>query len=213
MSIPDKIVNRLTLYHFILEDLNENEKYISSTVIANLLNIDNSQVRKDLKYLEEIGNVDIGGKCRVGYVVKSLKRAIENCLGFKKPKDVFIVGAGNLGSALAKYDSFKDYGLNVLAMFDNDSKKIGTVINGKEVFDISKVGNLSGRLGVEMAILTVPRKYAQGVANYLAGSGIKYIWNFTTCILNVPKDVKVWNENLIGSFLQFTNNDEEEIKK
>ena len=212
MSIPDKIVNRLTLYHFILEDLNENEKYISSTVIANLLNIDNSQVRKDLKYLEEIGNVDIGGKCRVGYVVKSLKRAIESCLGFKKPKDVFIVGAGNLGSALAKYDSFKDYGLNVLAMFDNDSKKIGTVINGKEVFDISKVGNLSGRLGVEMAILTVPRKYAQGVANYLAGSGIKYIWNFTTCILNVPKDVKVWNENLIGSFLQFTNNDEGKIR-
>lgn len=212
MSIPDKIVKHLTQYHFILEDLNENEKYISSTVIANLLNIDNSQVRKDLKYLEEIGNVDIGGKCRVGYVAKSLKKAIESCLGLKKHKDVFIVGAGNLGSALAKYDSFKDYGLNVLAMFDNDSKKIGTVINGKEVFDISKVGNLSGRLGVEMAILTVPRKYAQGVANYLAGSGIKYIWNFTTCILNVPKDVKVWNENLIGSFLQFTNNDKEEIK-
>ena len=212
MSIPDKIVNRLTFYHFILEDLNENEKYISSTVIANLLNIDNSQVRKDLKYLENVGNEDIGGKCRVGYEVKSLKSAIEKCLGFKKTKDVFIVGAGNLGSALAKYDSFKDYGLNVLAMFDNDSKKIGTLINGREVFDISKVGNLSERLGVEMAILTVPRKYAQGVANYLAGAGIKYIWNFTTCILDVPKDVKVWNENLIGSFLQFTNNDEVKIK-
>ena len=212
MSIPDKIVNRLTLYHFIVEDLNENEKYISSTTIANLLNIDNSQVRKDLKYLENAGNVDIGGKCRVGYKVKYLKRAIEKCLGLKKTKDVFIVGAGNLGSALAKYDSFKDYGLNVLAMFDNDSKKIGTLINGREVFDISKVGNLASRLGVEMAILTVPKKYAQGAANYLAGAGIKYIWNFTTCILNVPNDVKVWNENLIGSFLQFTNNDEEKIK-
>ena len=212
MNIPDKVINRLSLYHFILEDLREDEQYISSTIIANLLNIDDSQVRKDLKYLEDFGNVDIEGKCRVGYEVQSLKRAIEKCLGFKKTKDVFIIGAGNLGTALAKYDSFKDYGLNVLAMFDNDSKKIGTLINGREVFDISKVGNLSGRLGVETAILTVPRKYAQGVANYLAGAGIKYIWNFTTCILNVPKYVKVWNENLIGSFLQFTNNNKEKIK-
>ena len=207
MSIPDKVVNRLTLYHFILDDLKEDEKYISSTKISNLLNIDNSQVRKDLKYL------DNSGKCRVGYEVKSLKRKIEERLGFKQTKDAFIVGAGNLGSALAKYDSFKDYGLNILAMFDKDSKKIGTIINGKEVFDISKVGNLAARLGVDIAILTVQREYAQGVANYLAGAGIKYIWNFTPCVLDLPKDVKIWNENLIGSFLQFTNNDEkEEIK-
>ena len=168
-----------------------------------MLNIDNSQVRKDLKY------IDNQGKCRVGYEAKKLKSKIEEVLGFKKTKDVFIVGAGNLGAALAKYDSFKDYGLNVLAMFDKDEKKVGTVINGKEVFDISKVGNLASRLEVEMAILTVPRESAQAVANYLAGAGIKYIWNFTTCILDVPKNVKVWNENLIGSFLQFINKDEE----
>lgn len=198
ISIPEKVINRLTMYHFILEDMHD-EKYISSTKFANLLNIDNSQVRKDLKHIAN------QGKCRVGYEVKTLKHKIEECLGFKNTKEVFIVGAGNLGSALAKYDSFKDYGLNVLAMFDKDPKKIGTVINGKEVFDISKVGNLARRLGVETVILTVPREYAQGAANYLAGAGIKYIWNFTTCILDVPKDVKVWNENLIGSFLQFTN--------
>ena len=204
MSIPDKVVDRLTMYHFILEDIRDDEKYISSTKFANLLNIDNSQVRKDLKY------IDNQGKCRVGYEVKTLKQKIEERLGFKKTKDAFIVGAGNLGSALAKYDGFKDYGLNVLAMFDKDLKKVGTVINGKEVFDISKVGNLAIRLGVEIAILTVPREYAQGVANYLAGAGIKYIWNFTTCVLDVPKDVKVWNENLIGSFLQFTNKEKDE---
>ena len=207
MNIPEKVINRLTMYHFILDDIREDEKYISSTKFANLLNIDNSQVRKDLKYID---NQDgYRGKCRVGYEVLKLKNKIEECLGFKKTKDVFIVGAGNLGSALAKYDSFQDYGLNVLAMFDKDPKKIGTVINGKEVFDISRVGNLAQRLGVETAILTVPKEYAQGAANYLAGSGIKYIWNFTTCILDVPKDVKVWNENLIGSFLQFTNGNKE----
>ena len=201
MNIPEKVINRLTMYHFILEDMREDEKYVSSTKFANLLKIDNSQVRKDLKYL------DNQGKCRVGYEVKELKRKIEECLGFKQTKDIFVVGAGNLGSALAKYESFKDYGLNVLALFDKDSRKVDTTINGKEVFDISKVGNLASRLNVEAAILTVPRENAQGVANYLAGAGIKYIWNFTTCVLDLPKDVKVWNENLISNFLQFTIKD------
>lgn len=202
MSITDKVINRLTLYHFILDDLREDEIFISSTKIAKLLSIDDSQVRKDLKILNN------SGKCRVGYNVKELKKSIEEQLGFKKTKDAFVIGAGNLGSALAKYATFKDYGLNILAMFDNDINKIGKTINGKEVFDISKVGNLSKRLNVDIAILTVPREYAKGVANFLAGAGIKYIWNFTPCILDVPKDIKVWNENLIGNFLQFTNNDE-----
>ena len=204
MNIPDKVVNRLSLYHFILEDLREDEQYISSTRIAQLLNIDNSQVRKDIKYL------DNSGKCRVGYDAKKLKYAIEKCLGFEQKRDAFIVGAGNLGSALAKYDSFKDYGLNILAMFDNNPKKIGTAINGKEVFDITRIANLASRLNVDIAILTVPKEFAKGTALYLAGAGIKYIWNFTPCVLDLPKDVKVWNENLIGSFLQFTNNDEKE---
>lgn len=200
MNLPEKVINRLTLYHFILDDLKEDEKYISSTKIAKLLNIDDSQVRKDLIHLNN------SGKCRVGYQAKELKQSIEECLGFKQIRDAFIVGSGNLGSALAKYDSFKDYGLNIIAMFDNDSKKIGTMINGKEVFNLTKIGNLASRLGVDIAILTVPKECAKSTANYLAGAGIKYIWNFTPCILDVPDDVKVWNENLIGSFLQFTNN-------
>jgi redox-sensing transcriptional repressor len=202
VDIPDKVINRLTLYHFILDDLREDEQYISSSKIAQLLNIDNSQIRKDLKYLEK------PGKARLGYDAKILKKAIEDTLGFKQTKDVFIIGAGNLGSALAKYSNFQDYGLNVLAMFDNNPNRIGITVNGKEVFNITKVGNLAQRLGVDIAILTVPRESAKSVANYLAGSGIKYIWNFTPCILDVPEDVKVWNENLIGSFLQFTHNDE-----
>lgn len=200
MNISEKTINRLTLYHFILEDLKDDEKYISSTKIAKLLNIDDSQVRKDLIHLNN------SGKCRIGYQAKELKHSIEECLGFKQKRDAFIVGAGNLGSALAKYDSFNDYGLNIIAMFDNDSKKIGTLINGKEVFNLTKVGNLAARLGVDIAILTVPKECAKSTANYLAGAGIKYIWNFTPCVLDVPSDVKVWNENLIGSFLQFTNN-------
>lgn len=200
--IPDKVVNRLTLYHFILDDLDQDEKYISSSKIAQLLNIDNSQVRKDLKYLDK------PGKASLGYEPKILKKAIEEKLGFKQTKNAFIVGAGNLGSALAKYSTFLDYGLNILAMFDSNESKIGTLINGKEVFEISKMKDLAKQLKVDIAILTVPKSSAQLIADFLVGVGIKYIWNFTPCILDVPKSVKVWNENLIGSFLQFTNNEE-----
>ena len=86
VDIPDKVVNRLSLYHFILDDLDEGEQYISSSKISSFLNIDNSQVRKDLKYL------DNSGKCHVGYNVNELKKAIEVKLGFKKTRDAFIVG-------------------------------------------------------------------------------------------------------------------------
>ncbi|MBR1373663.1 redox-sensing transcriptional repressor Rex [bacterium] len=204
MNIPDKVINRLSLYHFIIEDLRDDEQYVTSAKIAQLLDIDDSQVRKDIKFLDNCG------KCRVGYDVKKLKAAIEKSLCNSKKTDAFIIGAGNLGSALAKYEAFQEYGLNIQALFDNDPEKIGTIINGKEVFDLTKIRNLTEGLGVEIAILTVPKENAKGTAQYLAEAGIKYIWNFTPCILNVPKDVKVWNENLIGSFLQFTNSDNRE---
>ncbi|MBR1617643.1 redox-sensing transcriptional repressor Rex [bacterium] len=203
MKIPDKLLHRLSLYHFILNDLREDEEFISSTRFAQLLNIDGSQVRKDLKYLNN------QGKCRVGYNARELKQAIEKYLGLKKSKDAFLVGAGNLGTALAKYSGFKDYGLNILALFDNDPKKIGTTVNGKEIFELTKISNLAQRLNVKIAILTVPKQNAQATANYLAGAGIKYIWNFTACVLDVVHDVKVLNENLIGNFLQFTNSYED----
>lgn len=198
-QFSDKVINRLTLYHCILTDyIAKNIEFVSSPQIAALLNIDDSQVRKDISLLNNVG------KCRVGYIVKELKDTIEKTLGFEKPKEAFIIGAGNLGSALAKYDNFTNYGLKVLALFDNDTLKVGIKINEKEVFHISKLPDLAKRLGVEIAILTVPREYAQGTADFLIQSDIKYIWNFTPTVLSVPKDVQVWNENLMGNFLQFT---------
>lgn len=198
-QFSDKVINRLTLYHCILTDyISKNIEFVSSPQIAALLNIDDSQVRKDISLLNNVG------KCRVGYIVKDLKANIEKTLGFEKPKEAFIVGAGNLGSALAKYDNFTNYGLKVLALFDNDTLKVGVKINEKEVFHISKLPDLAQRLNVEIAILTVPRGYAQSTADFLIQSDIKYIWNFTPTVLSVPKDVQVWNENLMGNFLQFT---------
>ena len=201
IKISDKVINRLTLYHCILVDyIASNQEFISSKQIAQLLKIDDSQVRKDISILNN------SGKGRVGYIVKELKSSIEKTLGFKKTKNAFIIGAGNLGTALANYDNFADYGLNIVALFDNDTRKIGKTINNKLIFDIAKLENLSLKTGVDIAILTVPRAYAQSIADKLIKSNIKYIWNFTPSVLNVPEGVQVWNENLMGNFLQFTYN-------
>ncbi len=197
-KISEKAVSRMTLYHCILTDyINKNIETISSPQIASLLNIDDSQVRKDISFLNN------SGKCRVGYLVKELKAAIEKTLGFTKPKNAIIIGAGNLGMALAKYDNFTNYGLNVLALFDTDATKIGTIVNGKKIYSIKEFKKLAQQMKSDMAILTVPREAAQDTALMIVNAKIKYIWNFSPTVLDLPKDVQVWNENLMGNFLQF----------
>lgn len=198
-NIPDKVINRLTLYHCILQDyINKNIEYISSGQIAGLLKIDDSQVRKDINLLNN------SGKSRVGYIVKELKTSIENTLGFEKDKRAYIIGAGNLGMALAKYDNFSNYGLNIICLFDNDENKIGKVVNNKKILDIKELPVYVWQHYIDIAILTVPAQFAQTSADFLVNAGIKYIWNFTPTVLDVPNDVQVWNENLMGNFLQFT---------
>lgn len=198
-KFPDTVINRLTLYHCILVDyIKNNFENITSSAIAGLLKIDDSQVRKDISLLKNTG------KSRVGYNVLELKNSIEKTLGFERPKNAFIVGAGNLGMALANYNNFADYGLNVVALFDNDTKKIGNKIKEKQIYDIEKLPELARKLNIEMAILTVPMNSAQDIADFLVKSNIKYIWNFSPSVLVVPKDVEVWNENLMGNFLQFS---------
>ncbi len=198
-KISEKVINRLTLYHCILQDfIDKKQEYISSKQIATLLRIDDSQVRKDINLLNN------SGKSRVGYIVKELKKSIESTLGFRKTKNAYIIGAGNLGMALAKYDNFTSYGLNIINLFDNDTTKIGKKVNSKTILDIKDLPTLSQQQDIDIAILTVPGKYAQSTADYLVKSNIKYIWNFTPTVLDVPAEVQVWNENLMGNFLQFT---------
>lgn len=198
-KISDKVINRLTLYHCILQDfIDSGNEYISSKQIATLLRIDDSQVRKDINLLNN------SGKSRVGYIVKELKKSIETTLGFSKNKRAYIIGAGNLGMALAKYDNFTSYGLNIISLFDNDKNKIGSEINGKKILDIKTLPKYTEENSIDIAILTVPGKIAQETADFIVQSNIKYIWNFSPTVLNVPEDVQVWNENLMGNFLQFT---------
>ena len=198
-KISDKVISRLTQYHCISVDYIKKKNYtITSSTIAQLLKIDDSQVRKDISMLNNTG------KSRVGYDVNRLKETIEKTLGFKNPKNAFIIGAGNLGTALAKYNDFEAYGLNVMALFDVDKEKIGKKINSKPVFDIKELSEYTKKMNVEIGILTVPSDFAQEIANYAVKSKINYIWNFSPTVLDVPNGVEVWNENLMGNFLQFS---------
>lgn len=198
-QLSDKVINRLTLYHCILNDyINKNEEIISSGQISSLLKIDDSQVRKDINLLNN------SGKSRVGYNVKELKKSIESTLGFEKNKRAYIIGAGNLGMALANYGNFANYGLNIVSLFDNDEKKIGKEINNKKILDVKELPRYVWQHYIDIAILTVPAQYAQTTADFLVNAGIKHIWNFTPVVLSVPDNVQVWNENLMGNFLQFT---------
>lgn len=198
ISMPT--LKRLPRYYSIVcQFFDAGEKYITSPIIAKRLVMDDSQVRKD------ISAIKYPGKSKMGFEVADLKKHLENYLGLNKQKEAFVVGVGNIGVALSKYENFENYGLKILALFDNDPHKVDTVIAGKQVFHMSKLKDLIERLNVYVAILTVPKKVAQEVADYLVDSGIKAIWNFTSVNLDLPEDVKVWHEDLAASFVTFSS--------
>ena len=198
LSIPSRALKRLTLYHYIINDeLAHGRKAVSSSRIASLLKVDDSQVRKD------IALCGVTGKSNVGYDALELRKSIELLLGFRDSKDAVIVGAGNLGLALGKFADFRDYGINIRALFDNDPLKVDMTVAGKTIFHVSKLADMSRRLKVEIAFLTVPGRNAQKVADLIVAAGFKYIWNFSPVIISVPENVQVRTENLIGNFLDF----------
>ncbi len=197
-SLSQRAIIRLTQYHTILRDYSKKGiKNITSSSISKLLEIDETQVRKDVK------SINCKGKCKVGYNVVELKDIIENVLDYKVVKKAFVIGAGNLGTALSKYSKFNDYGLEICALFDIDKTKIGQKIDNKDILDLKDIKKYIETSGINIAILTTPNKVAQEVAEFIVNAGVKYIWNFAPTILNLPEGVHVWHENLIGSFLQF----------
>ena len=197
-ELSQRTINRLTQYHTVLREYSKKDiENITSAQISSFLKIDETQVRKDIK------SINCKGKCKVGYVVYELKEAIELVLDYKTTKKAFVIGAGNLGIALSKYSKFSEFGLEIKGLFDINPSIIGQKFDNKEIYHLSTIKEKIKETGVNIAILTLPNKVAQDVTEKLVDAGIKYIWNFAPSILTVPDDVKVWNENLIGSFLQF----------
>lgn len=188
-------IRRLPSYlHIIRQAEKDGEEYISGTVIANELNLEPIQVRKDLAI------TGIIGKPKKGYPVHALITAIEHFLGWDSIRDAVLVGVGNLGSALMGYQEFQFHGLNIVAAFDKDPKKIGSTVHGVPVLPLDTMELQVRNLGVTMAILTVPSTAAQETADMLVKAGVTAIWNFTNVKLKVPDSVVVQKEDLSSGY-------------
>jgi redox-sensing transcriptional repressor len=198
--IPLPSLNRLPTYHHYLKDAQDKGlTYISCTLIGKDLKLDPTQVRKDLEITEIIG------KPKVGYPVGDLIGAIETFLGWNNSNEAFLVGAGNLGSALLGYERFKRTGLDIVSAFDTDPTRIGTQIHGKEVLPLEKLVDLAQRMSIHIGIITVPASAAQKVADLMVEGGIKAIWNFAPVHLRLREDVIVQNEDLYNSLASLSH--------
>jgi len=193
-TVSEPTLKRLPLYHrFLQERQAAGRETVSCTDIGSDLDLDPTQVRKDL---EAVGIV---GRPRIGYVLANVIEGLEQFLGWKNLNDAFLVGAGSMGSALLGYHKFEQCGLKIVAAFDLDPSKIGTRIHGKHVLLLSKLPDLAQRMHILIGIITVPAPEAQAVADLMVAGGIRAIWNFAPIRLRVPEPVIVHNEDLYCS--------------
>jgi len=163
---------------------------VTSAQIAEALDIDPTQVRKDFS---AIGLLGIG---RVGFDACEACGAIRMALGFDQKYDAVLVGAGHLGTALLAYSGFGRYGLNIAAAFDSDKRRVGIEVAGCPVKSTRALKPFIRRRGIRLAILTTPVEVAQELTDRLVSAGVVAIWNFTPSHLRVPPGVLVRNEHI-----------------
>lgn len=188
-------IRRMPTYlHKLFAMKQEGYTYVSTTVLAQYMNIEPIVVRKD------IALTGISGLRRVGYEINELIEYIKNFLGWQHTVNACLVGAGSLGSALLGYQDFESYGLNISSVFDQDANKIGTSIHGHQVLDIYTAPRVLKSHPCEMAIICVSTRAAQAVADMLVGLGIQNFWNFANVCLKVPPNVIVQREVIAGGF-------------
>lgn len=193
-AVGDPTLARLPLYLRVLREMkHQGCEYASGAVVAKQLNLDPIVVRKDLAV------TGVTGKPRLGFPLQSLLMGIEEILGWSNTMDAVLVGVGSLGTALLGYDGFKQYGLSIVAVFDNNPKKIGKRSKGQLILPMSELRNVIRKLSVKLGILTVPAEHAQAVADVMVEGGIRGIWNFTPVRLKVPDDVILKREDLASS--------------
>lgn len=187
-------LKRLPLYLRLLRKMKENgDEYASGAVVARELGLDPIVVRKDLAITGAVG------RPRLGFQMEEIITAIEEFLGWSNTTDAFLVGVGNLGTALLGYQGFEQHGMRIVAAFDSDPKIVGKKVHGKTILDIKKLSALAKRMHVQIGVITVTASVAQGVADAMIEGGIRGIWNFTPAKLNVPDRVTLQREDLASS--------------
>jgi len=190
-KISDSTIRRLSKYYRSLEFLiDKGTDTVSSDQLAEMDGITSAQVRKDLSFFGTFGKRGLGYNCNI------LKNQIEEILGLNREWNVAIVGAGNVGRALADYAEFKKQGFKINLILDNDPQKVGSQIHGITVQDVRKVREWVKSKRIDIAIIAVPVSAAQQAADMLVDSGVRAILNFAPISLKVSGKVQVKNENM-----------------
>lgn len=194
-QVSELTTNRLSVYLRCLNVLDgAGVRTISSQALAEQFHLNAAQIRKDLAYFGEFG---VRG---VGYYVRDLKRHLRQILGIDRKLRVAIIGAGNLGLALADYPGFRQEGFEISALFDNLSAKVGQQSRGGvPIYDIHDLKKIARRDGIKIAVIAVPAASAQDVVGLVVGAGIKAVLNFSPGTLEVPRDVKLKSVDLTVS--------------
>jgi redox-sensing transcriptional repressor len=191
-AVSESTTARLSLYLHCLEALDDDGvTTVSSQTLAGQCDVNAALIRKDLAYFGEFG---VRG---VGYYVGDLRRHLRQILGLDRRQRVIILGAGNLGLALADYSGFRHGGFEVVSLFDENRDKVGLrTRGGVEVRDIRELPSLLAREHVDIAVVTVPREAAQQVVSLAVDNGIRAVLNFAPGAIRVPEGVKIKNVDL-----------------
>lgn len=190
-KIPQVTAKRLPLYYRYLEKLHAiGKQRISSADLSEALQIDPATIRRDFSYLGELG------KKGYGYNVTYLLQFLRGFLKQDELSNVILVGVGNLGTALLKYNFYRGLNTKIVAGFDQDPQKIGTDIDGIPIYSMSRLQEVIELHQVEVAILTVPVNVAQATMDKLVKSGVRGVMNFTPIRLTVPTSVRIHHIDL-----------------
>jgi redox-sensing transcriptional repressor len=194
-QVSELTTNRLSVYLRCLNELDgAGVRTISSQALAEQFHLNAAQIRKDLAYFGEFG---VRG---VGYYVRDLKRHLRQILGLDRKLRVAIMGAGNLGLALADYPGFRQEGFEIAALFDTLREKVGQQSkSGVPILDIHELKKVAKRDGIKIAVIAVPAPAAQSVLNLVVAAGIKAVLNFSPGTLQIPPGVKLKGVDLTVS--------------
>jgi len=195
-KISELTTNRLSIYLRCLNELTSaGIKTVSSQELAEQFNLNSAQIRKDLGYFGEFG---VRG---TGYFIDDLREHLTKILGLDKSHHVGIIGAGRLGTALANYNGLSKSSFTVVALFDNDSDKIGDHVGPDRipVYDVKKIAKVVRDEEIDVAVIAVPARVAQRVLNQVTTAGVKAVLNFAPAPLNARLGVKVKTVDLTTS--------------
>jgi redox-sensing transcriptional repressor len=194
-DIPKVVIERLPRYYRYFDWLEAQVEKISSKKLGELMDTSASQVRLDLSYFGGFGRQGYG------YNVKRLKKELATILGIHEKKNIIIIGAGNIGRALTRFDAIKEAGFKLKALFDVKPELIGEKINGVKIRHFKELGSYLEKNETSIAILAVPKQEANDVKEVLLAHGVKGILNFSRTDLEVPRGYPIENIHIIDKIL------------